>query len=242
MNTPLRGRSVVVTRSADQVATLTERFGTLGAEVVEVPTIVIVEPADGGAALREAMADPARYDWLVVTSANGAGRVVNAARSGLPASVAVVGPGTAEVLATHGVAVDLVPKRFVGESLVESFPSGPGRVLLAQAEVARAVVAEGLRAKGWSVDVVTAYRTIPAVLESELLERAGAADAITFTSSSTVANYLNAAGHEHIPPIVVCIGPVTAATATERGIAVSAVATEHSLDGLVDATVKVLAR
>lgn len=247
---PLARRRIVVTRAADQAGTLSALLAEAGAHVIEVPTIAIVEPPDGGVALIAAVvaaAHPAAaYDWIVVTSGNGASRLVGAARaaglsrSDLGAQIAVVGPGTADVLGAYGWPVDLVPERFVGEGLVDAFGEGPGRVLVAQAEAARPVVVDGLRAKGWTVDVVIAYRTIPAVLDAALVAEAAAADAITFTSSSTVANYLQAAGATNVPAVVVCIGPVTAATARERGLAVAAVAVEHSLPGLVIATVSAL--
>lgn len=248
---PLAGRRVVVTRAADQGGELVGRLESLGASVVEVPTIAIVEPEDGGAALDRAVArhagaghggGVAEYDWVVVTSPNGAGRLAaSLARAGLGdlgfARLAAVGAGTAEVLGAHGLPVDLLPPRFVADSLVEVFPAGPGRVLAVQAEAARPVLAEGLRAKGWDVDAVVAYRTVPPELPADLVAQATGCDAITFLSSSAVVNYLNAAGPDAVPPIVVCIGPVTAATASERGLVVSAVAAEHSVGGLVAAVV-----
>lgn len=243
---PLAGRSVVVTRSPDRAGELAERLRAQGAVVVEVPTIQVVDAGDGGAALRAAAERVADYDWVVFTSANGVSRLV-AALPGGPGQVAawplvaVVGPGTAEVAQAYGLPVDLVPERFVAEGLLEVFPPGPGRVLLPQAAAARPVLAEGLRARGWAVDAVEAYRTVPATLPSELVEQARRADAITFTSSSTVANYLGAAGADAVPPVVVCIGPVTAATARERGLTVAAVADTHSVDGLVAAVVAALA-
>ena len=253
---PLAGRRVVVTRSPEQAGELSERLRALGATVVEVPTIQIVEPPDGGAALREAARQLLTYDWVVLTSANGAARLVAALDDGpgrpAPAAwprVAVVGSGTAEVLGAYGVPVDLVPSRFVAEGLLEDFPEAGaegvgahgGRVLLPQAAVARPVLADGLRSRGWDVHVVPAYRTIPAVLPPDVVAAAADAHAITFTSSSTVQNYLQAAGPEQVPPVVVCIGPVTAATAAERGLTVDAVAAEHSLAGLVQALVGALA-
>jgi uroporphyrinogen-III synthase len=241
----LQGRTIAVTRAVEQAGTLVDLLRAEGAEVVEVPTIQIVEPADGGAALREAVDHLDRYSAVVVTSTNGAARLAQAL-DGRPTDrtmVAVVGPGTADVLAAYGIAVDLVPDRFVGEGLVAEFPNAAdgARVLLAQAEAARPVVADGLSAKGWQVDVVVAYRTVPAELDPALVARAAGADAITFTSSSTVANYLHRAGAAAVPPVVVCIGPVTAATAAERGLHVTRVATQHNLEGLVSATVDALA-
>jgi uroporphyrinogen-III synthase len=114
-------------------------------------------------------------------------------------------------------------------------------VLLPRAAVARDVLPEGLRAKGWTVDVVEAYRTYPAEMTSEALEAVAAADAITFTASSTVTNFLATAGVGAVPPVIACIGPVTAATATAAGLSVDVVAEKHTIAGLVDALVRVLA-
>ncbi len=243
---PLTGRRVVVTRAPGQAGELAGRLRAMGAEVVEVPTIDIVDPADGGAALRAAMADPARFDWLVVTSPNGARHAMAALRDARDLAgvrLAAVGPGTAAVLAEHHLQVDLVPDRFVAEGLLASFPDPPpegGCVLLARAEVARDVLPDGLRAKGWVVEVVDAYRTVPVDLDGAGRERARSADAVTFTSASSVTNFVAAAGREAVPPVVAVIGPVTAAAARELGLEVTVEAAEHSLDGLVDAVVSAL--
>lgn len=240
---PLAGRSVVVTRSSDQAGPLSSRLVALGADVVDVPTLAFVDPDDGGAALRAAVGRLAGGDWVVVTSPNGAERLAAAASpAGLApgARLAVVGPGTAVACERLGLTVSLVPPRFVGEALVEAFPHGPGRVVVAQALGARPVVADGLAAKGWTVEAVVAYRTVPLAVSPPLLATAARADAITFTSASTVASYLAAAGAGGVPRTVVCIGPITAAAATGAGLAVAAVAREHSLDGLVAATLEAL--
>jgi uroporphyrinogen-III synthase len=113
-------------------------------------------------------------------------------------------------------------------------------VLLAQAADARPVVAVGLRAAGWDVEEVEAYRTVPARPSRDLLAAARGADAITFTASSTVRAYLDAAGPDAVPPVVVCIGPVTAATARDAGLPVTAVADPHTVDGLLAALVDAL--
>jgi uroporphyrinogen-III synthase len=228
-----------VTRAADQASTLSSRLQVLGATVVDVPTIEVVDPPDGGAGLREAVARIDEFDWVVVTSVNGARRF-GAAAPGSAARVVAVGPGTAGALRPYAIVADIVPPRFVAEGVLEVFPKGPGRVLLAQAEAARPVLADGLRAKGWTVEVVVAYSTVRARPGEDVLERARHADAITFTSGSTVRGYLDAAGVSAIPPVVVCIGPVTADAAKAAGLAVTAVADEHSLDGLVDALVETL--
>ncbi len=235
---PLGGRRIVVTRASEQAGDLVERLQILGATPLEVPLIAILDAEDGGAALRDAVrSDP---DWIVVTSANGAQRVLDALLEPTAASVAVVGPMTASVLERAGVMPALIPPEFVAESLVDAFPRGPGVAVVAQAAGARDVVTEGLRAKGWDVRAVEAYRTVPVRPSADALDEARRADAILFTSASTVISYVAAAGAGGVPPIVVCIGPVTAAAAAEAGIAVAATAEEHTIPGLVAALVEVL--
>ncbi len=232
---PLAGRRVVVTRATEQAGDLVERLQILGAEPIEVPLIAVVDASDGGAALRAALDPPP--DWIVVTSANGAARVLDAMPDPCRASsrFAVVGPMTASVLERAGVQPDLIPTRFVAESLVEVFPRGSGRVVVAQAAGARSVVADGVAAKGWHVDLVEAYRTIPVTPTPEALAAAKASDAILFTSASTVTSFLTAAGADAVPPVVVCIGPITAAAAADAGIAVTAVPEEHTIPAMVAA-------
>jgi uroporphyrinogen-III synthase len=240
----LSGRTVVIARAAEQSGRLRELLVTEGATVVEVPTIAIVPPQDGGGRLREALRD--LWDWVVVTSPNGAERAVAAAggrAAALALRWAVVGPGTADALGRLGIRAALVPTRFVAEGLVEVFPDPPpggGRVLLAQAEAARPVLADGLRARGWEVSTVVAYRTLPVTPPPELLRAAVSADAIAFTSGSTVDGYVRAAGVGAVPPVVVAIGPVTSAAVVGHGLAVDAEADPHSLAGLVEATVAAL--
>jgi uroporphyrinogen III methyltransferase/synthase len=234
----LFGRRIVVTRAREQSSALVARLRVLGADVIELPVIEIVDPADGGAALRAAAGAVATYNWVVFTSANAVERfmpLLRDARALGGARVAAIGPGTAEALAGFGAAADLVPERFVAESLLDAFPDGAGRVLLPRAAVARDVLPDGLAAKGWDVTVVEAYRTVAGSPSPGALEAARSADAITFTSSSTVTNYLDVAGAERVPSLVVCIGPVTAETARAAGLTVDVVADEHTIDGLLDA-------
>jgi uroporphyrinogen-III synthase len=141
-----------------------------------------------------------------------------------------------------------VPDRFVAESLLDAFPAGPGRVLIARAEAARDVLPEGLVAKGYEVVVLPVYRTVAAPPDVDTLSRlrgtGGAVDAVAFTSSSTVDNLCSAVGGP-LPdpqPHVVSIGPVTSATARERGLRVDAEADPHSIDGLVEAVVRLLSK
>ena len=233
---PLFGKRVVVTRARAQSSSLLARLRELGADAVEVPAIRIEEPADGGAALADAAARLADHDWVVVTSPNGARRLLAACRDARAfgtARVAAIGPGTADALAVGNVVADLVPERFVAEGLLEVFPDGPGRVLLARAAEARDVLPDGLRAKGWEVEVVEAYRTVLGEPTADERAAVAAADAVTFTSSSTVRNFL--AVCDVVPPVVACIGPITAATARELGLTVDVEADVHTVDGLLTA-------
>ncbi len=238
---PLAGRRVVVTRSRSQASELSRRLVERGASVLEVPVIEIVDPADGGAALDAALSDLAATDWLVVTSPNGAARVcdrLHDARDLAGVQVAAIGPGTAAVLADRGIRADLVPPEFVAESLLGAFPDPPpggGRVVIARAEVARDVLDRGLRDRGWEVRVVPAYRTVGATVESTVVDRIRSADVVTFTSSSTVERFVEAAGSDVVPPIVACIGPVTAGTARDLGLHVDVESSVHTIEGLVAA-------
>lgn len=247
---PLFGRRIVVTRAREQASSLVERLRLLGAAVLELPVIAIVDPPDGGEGLRAAARRISDYDWVVLTSANGARRLLSALPDGrllAGVRVAAIGPGTAEALAERWIRADLVPDEFVAESLLEAFPPAPrsaagsgGRVLLARAAVARDVLPDGLRQSGWLVDVVDAYQTVAGSPTEEQRAEVAAADAITFTSSSTVERFLEVAGSAATPPFVACIGPVTAATARAHGMTVDVVADVHTIDGLIDALVNAL--
>jgi uroporphyrinogen III methyltransferase/synthase len=238
---PLFGRRIAITRAREQASGLRQRLESLGADVVEVPAIriepleFVVPPLDG-------------YAWLVLTSANGVVALFDAlqraghdARALAPVRIAAIGPGTADALALFGVRADLVPERFVAESLLDAFPdpSDEGeRVLLARAEQARDVLPDGLVERGYGVDVLAVYRTVRAEPDPAVLEqvRAGQVDAITFTSSSTVKNFCDVIGTPPDPqPIVVSIGPVTSQTVVDQGLRVDAEATEHTIEGVVSA-------
>ncbi len=237
---PLFGRRIVVTRAREQASELRVRLETLGAAVVELPTIE-VQPVEFSVPPLE------EYSWLVFTSANGVRAFFDEglAAAGLDTRalggvrVAAIGPGTASALAARGVRPDVVPERFVAESLLEAFPA-PARageaVLLARAEAARDVLPEGLTEQGYRVDVLPVYRTVRAPVDPDQVQlvRDGAVDALTFTSSSTVRNFCEALGPlpESMPPVI-SIGPVTSATARDLGLTVAAEADAHTIDGLV---------
>jgi uroporphyrinogen III methyltransferase/synthase len=238
---PLFGRTVVVTRAREQASGLRARLETLGAEVLELPSIALA-PVDFS------LPPLGDYAWLVFTSANGVTAFFDRglAPAGLDTralgslQVAAIGPGTADALAARGVRADVVPERFVAESLLDAFPraSEGDRVLLARAEQARDVLPEGLAERGYAVDVLAVYRTVPAALDPEQLARVrdGKVDVVTFTSSSTVTNFCDLVGDLPDPqPTVVSIGPITSETARARGLRVDAEADPHTIDGLVTA-------
>jgi len=251
---PLAGRRVVVTRAREQAGELVQALATLGAEVIAAPTIRI-EPLPDLEPLRAAVADVARYRWIVFTSQN----TVQVVLEQLPAwgfgpadlaraRVAAIGPATGSALAARGVQVDLLPAGYVQEELVAAMATQGGlrgaRVLIPQAETARDALSEGLRAEGAVVDVIPVYRTVPAMDDGAALAReilAGRVDAVTFTSSSTVQSFARAVGDAAAKSdryAAAVIGPVTAATAREYGLPVAIEAEEYTTDGVVKALVK----
>ncbi len=234
MSQELAGWTVVVTRPAGQADAFVSALVAVGAEPLVVPTLAIGAPEDGGAALRSALLG-SPFDWVVVTSANGARRLRSALDETGAASpwVAAVGPRTAEVLLELGLAVQLVPERFVAEGLVDAFPAGPSSVLVVRPEEARDVVADGLRAKGHAVTEVVAYRTVAAPVSAEQAALARSADVVTFASPLSYRAYVEAIG---LPTgqIVVSIGPVTSAAITDSGIEGVLEADPHTTDAMVE--------
>jgi len=247
---PLAGRTVVATRSRAQTSALVDRLQALGATVVELPVIAIEDAADGGAGLAEA-ADrlvAGAYSWVAFTSANAVSRFLAALEGrAVPATVqwAAVGSATARCLAEGGFAPTLVPGEAVSDALAEAFPSagqsGAGStVLFPRAETVRGALVAGLEAKGWMVDDVVAYRTVAGDPDPGSIVAAGTADAIAFTSSSTVERTVALLGVDGVPPVVVSIGPVTSASARAEGLEVAAEAIDSNIDGLVGAVVSAL--
>ncbi|MFY9746981.1 MAG: uroporphyrinogen-III synthase [Acidobacteriaceae bacterium] len=255
---PLTGRTILVTRARHQAGQLSEKLRALGAEVVEIPAIEIVPP-ESYAALDEALRNVSQYQWLIVTSANGvaalAGRLellgVGSADFG-HLMIAAVGSATARALEDLGLTVAVTPEEYVAESLVEALGEQVDgkRVLLARAAVARDVIPDALRARGAQVDVVDAYRTmIPSesVTAIRTLFSPGGRlpDAATFTSSSTVTNFLNLLRESAVARPVsmraVSIGPITSRTLRENGWEPAAEANPHDLAGLVEVVMRALA-
>lgn len=236
----LAGRTIIVTRATERAGGLTTLLHDQGAQVLEIPVTTTVDAVDGGRDLRTAINNIESYDWVVVTSPEGAHRFREAISSITSVrqhfKVGAVGTATAAALGR----ADLVPNVQTGRSLGESFPSGSGRILLAVAESAGTDFEEAARNKGWTVHRVTTYRTIPITPDRDRKTEIVVADAITFASASSVRAWHDVFGTT-MPKVVVAMGPMTATALTEIGISDVVVATEQSLTGLVEATSRALA-
>jgi len=243
-DTSLAGLRVMVTRADRQAAVLADALTALGAAAVRCPVIAIEPLAVDPAALQ----DLGRYDWLVLTSANGVDRLrelLREAHRKFPAGlkVAAIGPETAARAKEAGMAPTLLPQRFIAEELADALSAAmtPGaRILLPRAAGARDVLPEQLRSRGARVDVLEIYRAVP---PADVRTRLGAClpdvDMVTFTSSSTVRHFVDALpGALPDRVIVACIGPITAETARELGLRVDIIAQEYTTRGLVDAIVR----
>ncbi|QNI33948.1 uroporphyrinogen-III synthase [Alloacidobacterium dinghuense] len=254
---PLKGRIIVVTRPRRQVSRLRTELEALGACVIELPTIEIVPP-ESYEPLDAALQDLSQYQWLIVTSANTvpvlAGRlallqVEPSSVSGV--QVVAVGSATAAALREAGFRVDLIPPKYVAESVVDILRDkvAGSRVLLTRAAVARDVIPDELRRLGATVDVVDAYRSaIPEesiALVSGVFLNTPLPDAVTFTSSSTATNFFHLLEEARICSVpegvrALSIGPITSATLRELGWEPAAEAEQHDVDGLVQATLRAL--
>jgi uroporphyrinogen III methyltransferase/synthase len=246
---PLFGKRIVVTRDRRQAAELADPLEALGAEVLLVPAIEIREPADPGP-LDAAIAQLDSYDWLIFTSVNGVRYFIDRLdRSGLDlrslkAKICAIGPATGAAVEALHLKVDKMPEEYVAESLVQAFGTEDlnwRRILLPRAAVARDLVPMELQRRGAHVDVVEAYRT---VVPEDAADRAREAlarkpDWITFTSSSTVTNFVAAAGREALDGVkLASIGPITSETAREHELTVAVEANPHTTAGLIDAILR----
>ncbi len=240
---PLLGRRIVVTRAQPEARVMAVALQARGAEAVELPCIAFAPPLDPES-LAAAVAEVSRYSWVVFTSPRGVEWFFDClqdVRRLDEVKVAAIGPMTAKALAKRQVVIDLVPEEFVAESLLEALTATvsvgqlPGRVLIPRAAKARDVLPDGLVAAGWEVDVVSAYRTVLPARCADAVALLADAAAVTFTSSSTVNNFLELYGTEAMPEVVAAIGPVTAAVLQDRGISVNVEATTHTVEGLIAA-------
>ena len=253
---PLFGKRVVLTRAREQAREFSQLLAAYGAEPIEVPTIQILPPASWQA-IDDAVTRLSIYHWLIFTSVNGvrpfmdrlqaAGKDVRALAS---LRLCAIGPRTAQELGTYGLSPDVVPTEFQAEGVIAALASvgiRGSRILIPRAEVAREILPEQLRELGATVDVIPVYRTIaPTVDVASLTQqlRDGRVAAVTFTSSSTVRNFVELfGGRDVVRPllagaVVACIGPITASTAKEYGLTVSVMPAENTVPALADAIVR----
>jgi uroporphyrinogen III methyltransferase/synthase len=250
---PLFGRRIVVTRAKDQADALSDRLRALGAEALEVPAIEFQAPNDPGP-LDCALAQLDTYDWLIFTSVNGVRYFIQRLdRSGhdlrkLRARICAIGPATRAAIEALHLKADVMAKEYIAEGLLaalEPFDLQGKRMLLPRAAAARDVVPTELRRRGATVDVVEAYHTVvPEETASRIRELwSRKPDCVTFTSSSTVRNFVEAAGPEILQGVAVAtIGPITSQTARELGIPVTAEADVYTIDGLLEAVLQVCRR
>ncbi|MCM3926346.1 bifunctional uroporphyrinogen-III C-methyltransferase/uroporphyrinogen-III synthase, partial [Frankia sp. AiPs1] len=249
----LFGWTVLVPRTKEQAAILSDLLRSHGASPLEVPTIA-VEPPRTAAPMERAITGlvSGRYQWVAFTSVNAVRAVQEKveersldARAFAGVKVAAIGEATAEALRAFGIRPDLVPSgQQSSEGLLDDWPEYDesldllDRVLLPRADIATETLVAGLKDRGWQVDDVTAYRTVraappPAPIREAL--KGGRVDAVVFTSSSTVRNLVGIAGKPHETTVIAVIGPATAATAQELGLRVDVEAPEASIPALVGA-------
>ncbi|BBA99373.1 putative uroporphyrin-III C-methyltransferase/uroporphyrinogen-III synthase [Actinacidiphila reveromycinica] len=250
---PLFGWRVLVPRTKEQAASLSDQLRSYGAVPHEVPTIA-VEPPRTPQQMERAVKGlvTGRYEWIAFTSVNAVKAVREKfeeygldARAFAGIKVAAVGEQTAQALVEFGVKPDLVPS---GEQsaagLLEDWPPYDpvfdpiDRVFLPRADIATETLVAGLVELGWEVDDVTAYRTVrasPPPAETREAIKGGGFDAVLFTSSSTVRNLVGIAGKPHNVTVIACIGPATAKTAEEHGLRVDVMAPEPSVHALAQA-------
>lgn len=219
--TSLHGIRVVLTRPEDASTEIMDALRGAGADVVNIPLITIGPPHDGGGALRAALADPMVYDWIVVTSANGA-RALRSVVSDdrLLPKLAAIGSATGAAL---GRPVSFTPSRATARCLAEEFENGSGRVLVIGAEEPSADLAMLLQPKGWTVDVVAGYATTAELLDQQDRRQLMSADVVVFASGSAVRSF---AQQRLTGPSTtfVALGESTKSVMDEVGLHASAVA------------------
>ncbi len=247
---PLFGKRIVITRATGQAEALSSKLAALGAETIELPTIEIRPPEGAGAiALDVAMNHIDAYDWLIFTSANAVKFFSDRLDASpfdwrkLRARICVIGPATRAAVEALHLKVDLMGKEYVAEGLLAAFARYNllgAHILLPRAAVARDVIPAEFIRRGARIDVVEAYRTIApeglAERANEIFAAPQKPDWITFTSSSTVKNLVDAIGAEALRGVkVASIGPITTRTAKELGVEVTKEAAEYTVTGLVEA-------
>jgi len=250
----IQGKRILVTRAKEQAASFSEKISELGGIPIEIPLIKI-QPPKNLEQIEQALADINRYDWLVFTSVNGVQYFFHflekyniCLQKGKQPKIAVVGKKTLQALEQRGITVDLIPEQFVAENLLEKLRekvTAGDSVLLARGNLARSLLPEKLREMGVHVNDLIIYETVlnyEKQAELKQLLKSRSLDIITFTSSSTVTNFvelLEGTGWrdwlDHTQ--IVCIGPITEKTALEAGMNVDIVAKEYTIAGIIEAII-----
>jgi uroporphyrinogen III methyltransferase/synthase len=250
-NRPLFGKRIVVTRARLQASRVTAQLEELGAEAIELPAIRIEPPADP-APLDQAVSEISSYDWIIFTSANGVDAFFGAlerasldcrALSGV--KLCVIGPGTARRLGQFGLRQDAQPKAYKASEITGTLAGiedlAGKKILCPRADIAPKELITDLESMGATAVDIAAYRTVGETPETELLDELfadGGPDWITFTSSSTVTNFVNAVGIDRLKAStasLASIGPVTSETIRSFGLEPGVEADPHTIDGLVEA-------
>jgi uroporphyrinogen III methyltransferase/synthase len=248
----LFGKRIVVTRPEDQAGGLIGTLSELGAETVPFATIKIAPPSSWRE-LDRAIESLSAYYWVIFTSVNGVAYFFERLRAGKKDAryfgaikIGAIGAKTAAALAKRGLTPDLVPENYWSEGIVqalEAYPLEGKRVLLPRPVTARDYLPARLTSMGARVDVIEAYRTVRPDIEQDQIEtlfKDRKVDMITFTSPSTIENFLAMLqGTQSLLEIskidIACIGPITAQKATERGLRVSVVPEKYTVEGLAAA-------
>jgi uroporphyrinogen-III synthase len=237
----LRGLRIVVTRAAHQAEELAEPLRALGADVILLPVIGIATPLDPRP-LHEAKKNANSYDWIIFTSANAVDAFAGQVERTGNLRAATIGLATRKAAESAGFSVELMPEKYVAESLVEAFAGtdlSGCRILIPSAAVTRDVIPPALRNLGAHVDVVEAYRNVIPAEAANLtpqIFQPPYPDWVTFTSSSAVDHLMELTGREILRESrIATIGPVTSKTVRKYGLEVSAEAAIQSVEGIVEA-------
>lgn len=247
---PLFGKRVVVTRSRGQASKFSRKLEELGADVLEFPVIKI-EPIKDLKNINRAMYDIKSFDWLVFTSVNGVKhffqhfieligdiRILNGIK------ICAIGPATRDALLRYYLKADIMPKRYIAEEILNEMKDinlEGKKILICRAQIARDILPKGFHSLGANVTVVEVYTTVREKSNTDLLKEKQI-DMVTFTSSSTVENFIKTVGKDYLKILsqtkTACIGPITAQSLESYDIKPDIVADEYTIDGLVNAIEK----
>ena len=253
---PLFGKTIIVTRSRDQASVFSDQLIELGANVLEYPTINITDPDDFGPLDRE-LENLGSTDWLIFTSVNGVDAFFNRifelgrdVRDLKGVKICSIGPSTTERIKGFHVSIDCQPPKYVAESVVEALKKVEEikgkRFLMPRTDIARSYIPQELEKLGAEVSDIVAYKTVLATDGDNIVLdklKDGEVDIVTFTSASTVKNFVKIIGEDNLSAFknnvqFASIGPITNESAEEMDIDISIKAEEYTIPGLVQAIVE----